>query len=959
MKLPTKFDNKISKVISPKAKNMLRGLMGETDSRAYRKSLKKIKRITNQHDYRVVINTLRSDFLFKDNPLCRNFNTTCPKANIKIADFTERCILESINLEHEKLLGILSFYIDLLESINSQNYFETITIFEQIIENEGVSCFLIRMFFFVRNHVEQDENYILLETKIDELLIKVQLSNLDYLESAIKELSSPRTDFFNICDKINNTNEDVPIYHIAKSFISHICKDNDEFLNTLNAYYAVSLVDAFLYYSSISRLNHSYAQHIQLLNRELTDIFTRLSSISFDYDSFYYHKDNGTDLDFYRESFLLIELDDLFTYKIAQQALYNKDELKLKHRSPIEKRLLNSYFGKIKSIDDLRYKDCERFQINLKEFQPETAGYLENSNGLLYLVEKNIEHILENEDKFVELMSFTMDIGLTFPLQYLKDIELHTKSDDLRLVIACLISIKDKGQIAEHSLRRVIQDVTVSKYESKIRNLIESVHEISPSVTEHLISICDETFLSKLFQITDIPNRAIEDRADILEWYGKKTDDQLFIERAKNLRIDIQISKEKGTIDDYRIYVDPLKFTQWINDKILNDFTILLESMPTDLTSIKVGWDKVQSGVSVSDQIAATLSQCYDTFCNNKLFGIASYLGRRIRHGTIKGTGLKEIMELADSQYHSACFDNLGFKESHKNWLTAYETMLDDFVKKLLFIRSKRKPDGLIISNLNTNSKKLLADRLFLDIYKSFVMKGNAAEVPYLITEYCWRFIEEDLSHIKKFLMECKANYGVFKYDCSKLSYYERKSIQSYCQELNSLTAEKFRVISSWFNKPSIASPSADLVLLFKAVISEIKGYFSEFEPEVIIDKKDFVLSGGIYFVFYDALYVLIFNAAKYGKTKSKIEFKIDFDVETKLLDIIVTSEVVSDSKLTEAKKLINEALQQDFENAHVIEGRSGIKKLNRMEKDGYIQNVKFSFKDKRIQASFKFKLAY
>jgi hypothetical protein len=72
--------------------------------------------------------------------------------------------------------------------------------------------------------------------------------------------------------------------------------------------------------------------------------------------------------------------------------------------------------------------------------------------------------------------------------------------------------------------------------------------------------------------------------------------------------------------------------------------------------------------------------------------------------------------------------------------------------------------------------------------------------------------------------MESKARCAVFRFDGHVGSRAQQREIQEFCQELNAITADKFRMISAWFNKPSIASPAADVVLLFKAVVSEVKG---------------------------------------------------------------------------------------------------------------------------------------
>ena len=58
-------------------------------------------------------------------------------------------------------------------------------------------------------------------------------------------------------------------------------------------------------------------------------------------------------------------------------------------------------------------------------------------------------------------------------------------------------------------------------------------------------------------------------------------------------------------------------------------------------------------------------------------------------------------------------------------------------------------------------------------------------------------------------------------------------------------------------------------------------------------------------------------------------------------------------------KNSIISALQEDCEDAMVIEGRSGIKKLRGMEQAGYIKDVAYAFEGSTVQASFSFGLDY
>jgi len=951
-------NNRIISIKSKRVRNILRGVINETENSKVEKALFKIQKIGSSSDYKKSIEIIRTSTLFYNNEINREFNKVCPKIPTESVSFSQSEIIDRINANQIKLQSIVLLYSKLVKSIQCMDLKETIKTSHLIIAKNGVSCFFLRALFYARRHfigVDQE-----LSDSIGEIFGRIKLDNVAYIENAIKELNNSKTDYFNICKKIKDS-ENGASSNIANSFVYHVVNTEEIFLTTLNAYYSFSLVDSFLYYVSIDRLCLPFTIDVKRFDESLLSAFTELSTIKVNPKRYSSNNDSKLSIEYFRDCFLLIELNDFFEYKTIHGSLYNKSESKEERRIPVEKEWINNYFAGIDSLDHLRTNTENDYQFNLKKFNSEKCLYIENSNALLFLIEKNDAELLGQEEKFVKLMSHTMDIGFTCPKHYFHKMRQNAKIDKLQLVLSCLILIKDQSHIAEHDLRKIIQNIIKGRGYSSVINLIEDLWVSSPSVTEHLIQICDETFLSKLFFVTKVPNEAIEERARILEWYGKKIDDSAYIERAKNLRIDIQISKEKGTIDDSRIYVDPVKYTQWINDNILDELTLVLELVidKVDNANITVDWNKVKVGITHNEQMAAILLKCYEEFCTNNLFGIASYLGRRIRHGTFKGTGLKEVLDFRSNDKYSIIFQNREFSERYNEWLDEYLEIFDKLKDSYLHIYSKKKPEGMIFSGFNTKKKIVIANHMIKDVIDSYKRNKSSLEIPYVITDYCWRFIEEDLSKIRKFLMEIKSMYGVFNNSSSISIGLRVRDVQHFCQDLNSVTAEKFRTISSWFNKPSIASPSADLTLLFRAVLSEVKDFFKNYEPDLSYDDDPFEISGGNYFVIYDALYILLYNAAKYGKRNGGLKFRIDHLRDQKIIRISVASEVKNKSELLNSEKLINIALDADFEDAHIVEGRSGIKKLKRMEKDQYISGVEYQFQTNEVTSSFNLSVDY
>lgn len=936
---------------------MIRGIIGKDSHSEVSKTMVKIKDLADASDYKNFIQILRSNQLFKANSISREFNYHCPSLHDLECEFSTKEIISRINENSKKIELFIDRYCEVIYLVSIFDFSAAIDLIDIICEDGGVSVCVIKILIFIRLNSQENSKLI---GRIDSQLKKINIENIGYLYHVIRELSSSKTDYFTICKKVFNAEDDTNFKSLANSFVNVIPSDEFSFVNTLNACFQFSLIDAVLYYLNCCRLNLPFLSK-ELVAENIVKSYYKLNSISF--FSFFsrIEKDEFTGLKIFREAFLLIEVDEYFKYRVIHSAYYNSSEDKAETRIPIQRELANNYFSSVTSLKELKTVPTI-FSFDCNFFNKQKSCYFERSSALIFYIESKNGDLATEEKDFVELMSVTRDIGIICTLSYLKKIKYQANDLELKLVSSCLVSFKDKSQIAEHDLRKIIQDIATLNFDSNLKKLLDYIFTISPAVTEHLIQLCDEVFISKLFHLTKKPNQAIESRAELLEWYGAKIEDQTYIDRAKNLRIDVQINKEKGTIDDARIYVDPVKFTQWLNDNIVNTISILFDSFINlgETSKMTLNWDRAKTGISIYDQIGHQLIRSYDEFCTNKFFGIASYLGRRIRHGTFKGTGTKDVKDLRASDKYKTIFLDKDFSNQYDAWFSTYESLFDQLASEKLHINSKIKSGGMISSEIKTPNKKLIANHMLQDMISSFTRNNNLLEAPYIITEYCWRLIEEDLSSIRKMIMEKKSEICIFKLN-SDYSHKKNKDINNFCKELNAITAEKFRLISSWFSKPSIASPSADLNLLCKAVVSEVKGQFDYFNPQLICQENEYSISGGAYFIIYDALYILIFNSARHGKTNGTIFFNITYEKNSDehWLQISLSSQIKEHETEFDVRSSIESALTGDFEDAHIIEGRSGIKKLRRMEKDGYIHQVNYRISEHNVIGSFNFRLNY
>jgi hypothetical protein len=936
---------------NPATRNYLRGIARESKPGKIKKVLDRIQVKCGDDELRRAILIINSNPLFENNGICREFNKSFPVGLRNTVIFRVEEIVERLNASSNKLYSILTYHHEAQTKIHQEDYEGALAIFKKSINSYGVSCYLYRSIIYLQNRTAANDDREYFKSEIEEIFRQTALDRFRFISNVVKELNNVSSDYFNIYRKLIAMDITEPFEHIVSSYLDHITTDRELHLARLSSFYSISLIDALLYILNTNKYSNIFEEAVRQIPKVLLDRYSQIAILRTNLNQFTkLESEYEFSTSLFREAYLLIEQNDIHRYKTVHGSLYNPMPEKYVERSSYEKRLIREYFESVSSLKDLDRETKTR--VNFSKFCVAENNTLERSNALLYFIE-NQDGLIGEEKEFVSLMSKTCDIGEICPSSYLYKIKQNAHSYDMSLVMACLVSISDNTRAADHELRKTLQDIAVNNFNKSLKELLEHLFDISPAVTGHLVNLCDQTFLIKLFHLIPSPNKALEVRADILEWYGEKTSDSVYLDRAKNHRIDVQINKEKGTIDDSRIYVDPMKFTQWIEDHILPELVVYLylQSEYTPVTSVSISWGSVNSGISHQDQAASLLLRCYEEFCNNQIFGVASYLGRRIRHGTFKGTALKEVEQIFHNDEFSEIKNDKEFQDEFKAWLESYRDVLEAIKSEELYFCSKKKPNGMLHSNFNTPRKVQQANRMFMDVLNTFARNEDQTGIPHLIAEYCWQIIEEDLSEIRKRLESLKRHCATLKIENQRLTKHQFKSVTGFCNEVNAVTSEKMRIISEWFRRPSTASASADLVLLFRAVVSEAKEQNEYFDPQLKLPSNTWDIRGGRYHAIYDALYILIVNVARHGKPDGRLEFQVE-DSDPDEIKLIVISELKDGDDEAYVRGQINDKLSAGYDDANTIDKNSGIKKLKQLTQDIYIRNIVYDVGNRGIKAS-------
>ncbi|ELA9081612.1 hypothetical protein QNX24_001844 [Vibrio alginolyticus] len=611
---------------------------------------------------------------------------------------------------------------------------------------------------------------------------------------------------------------------------------------------------------------------------------------------------------------------------------------------------------KIKDIEEILTSE------NLLEFGGSKLSVnkssMSNSALLNLMIHINEGMIITTEDVLLRLMENTRDLARTINIRFIKNFILSSPSKLSEIVLLLLIYKRSKNESDHYKLRRKLQNYIIEYNESNLVSFVDSVAKKSQAVAEFTYEVCTEDFISKLSHIIGTTEKITETRASLHDWMGDLTGDNNYKVRAKNLRIDHKINLVKGELDDNRIYVDTSKFLEWMQDEIAQDLTTVLSFSMHDKEVLNTN----------EPQIIQIISKCYSEFCSNNLFGIASYLGRRLRHGTFKGHLYHGVVNEIEQNYDDIISDPLiyplwmTFKESYKN-------EVDSIVKNKLHIKNSSTFEGFLSPEITGHNKIEVLTGCINNIYSDFDKNNSSYNAILLINEYCWRLAEIDMRAVHGFLKSRKS----YLVDLDLLNEIKRKTLQikmdesrvsGFCREVQRLVNDKLTDMYGWFKKPQSVSPKASLNLLYKVVVTEVKQSFPNFQPDTSFEEdNDIELIGGAYHVLYDALYVIVFNAAKHGKNAGSVyrNFSIDRDELSAFVRVKFDSEICDSSNESSINKLLKVELDDaDIDTAQTVENLSGIKKLYHLDKyDGNFEIITIECVKRKVCIEMIYRLGH
>jgi len=832
-----------------------------------------------------------------------------------------------LNSNSSKVLGLLDNLSSLDQAIMTGAYEYAYQLLEAILNNYGSSQILLRKAALLKalNHTINET------TIVEKILDSAGLGGNNVIVSSIVQCFKEDQDWSGLKRSImslaSRGNRNKYTRDIARIGFHPHAKNADDLAELIQSSLQSSLIDALL----ILKINNHYVSE----KSKLHDFFSLWDSKipSIDELAFQYvGVDDGESI-FYKRSSAFLENSNIIRYRGLMDHFYDDpaSDYFLLSADLIDR--IAGWVNVSLTINELA-TDAKMTSHSCPVLQRlELEGNITRSAMFNYLSFVSGGKAQVDEGALFKIMGRTHDLVRTHNTEILKSMASYAATPLSKIIYHLLIARKSKNEADDHLLRRRLQEIVRSEFNSELVSFVEYLSKRSAAVAIYTYELCTEDFIAKLVHIIKSSAQITETRAALHRWMGEHTNDSYFLGRARALLIDHQINRVRNELDDNRIYVDHARFAEWFNDELLREFNSVLASMEHNFAV----------GIHENTQLLMLIEVAYANFCSNSIFGVASYLGRRIRHGTFKGHLYSVVSGIEGSQKYAILFKDQLFLGRWENWKRAYTAKIDVIIRDKLHIESSNKREGLIKPTLTSPGKVDIAIACGKSLIKDYFDPRLSRPIAPTLTEYCWRLAEVDLKNIISYMKGQKSNLiSADQLAEIRSGNYTRfissELVKEFVREVTHNVTEKLSTMNTWFKRPVSVSPKASLSLLYKAVVAEVKETFPDFDPDTDYDEmNDIELVGGPYHVIYDAFYVVVYNAAKHGRSAGTVvkEFVVSKALNGVSGELRIT--IASDIKDDHSEQFVAERLViqpgDDIDNAHLSEGRSGIRKLHQIER--------------------------
>jgi hypothetical protein len=713
--------------------------------------------------------------------------------------------------------------------------------------------------------------------------------------------------------------------------ISHLCfsplaASSADAAAVFAASYEISLLDA-----TVALLAHREEGLVQVelpIDVELAwaDL-SRMPTAAFTY---FPADDEYADLYAFRSAPAFLEYERFRRLRITLQPLYDLPELRT---SATTSAASADFFREAGKISDLIPAEDTVPEPLPERFDRQTAGTLVRSCAVVWACERDPNFSSIGKEAMASLMGHTFELDRLLATDVLRSAATSATDEFVQLVLQTLLRAHSSATRDSYNFKERFQRYVRERHRGDILGFMAEVHSLSPNIVHYFVMLLDETMLSQMAFLMESSDSIYQTRASLLEWFADLADDEMSRDKAKQLRLDRKIAAVRGAINETRLNIDSSRFRQWIEQNKLTDFSDFIRQAVLDLPSVD---DLTDASKAATRFLAAhrepttrallSLVECYEGFCRNPDFGIASFLGRRIRHGTLRGTLLNGLPETPSDLPSTAA-------AQYESWCEGYSSSIDALTSTLYFRDRSVHRDGLLNAEITTAQQWQVCLVCLKAIDEQARQDHGILVVPLLIEQYCWLAFESELASVRDSIGEARTRWAVLKLRHGNGD----EAVAAFEKNVNIAVSDRFATVMSWFRKPPNISPVAELAHVVEVVVQEAKAEYASYCPEVeLLGERELQLSGTTYYVTYDALTIAVRNAAKHGSHPGALSIRatVDDAGSAKVLTIETTSTLKPGDTPAAALDRMFDAGKAGPVNADIVEGVSGMRKLQKMAAD-------------------------
>jgi hypothetical protein len=484
-------------------------------------------------------------------------------------------IIEKSTRKHKDRLKRLANSLQKIDELYATKSFDNcLDVISHTLKEDGWSHALLRRIILIRENLDQD----CIDERIEALVLQagikgIVVSSLIHSYARDQNILMIKRSVLNISahGAINSYTRTLSKLSL-QPFASSI-QDLGDFLKEVMK---CSLVDAII----LAKFNSHFFQISDY--PEISEIANALGraelfeSLVETYDA----TDSECEYTFFKQSSAWLEYEPIRKYRALIDSYYDSSHDHADVLPAEIKQILRTWVGKATLHDLVSGSQFTNHNYAVLA-KLEVSGNVTRSALFNYwLIESEGQVGFEKEDLFT-LMGLTRDLARTIPINSVRTAAKLAKDKLVKLVLLLLLGKRSKNEFDSFLLRKLIEEITFENHNGSLVELVKAYEESHPYIAEYIYDIATEDFLAKLTKLA--PHRADipEIRATLHEWMARFSSEDYFLQRARAVRIDHQINRIRNEIDDHRIYVDPMRFTSWIEDEMMIELNSALTSTGT------------------------------------------------------------------------------------------------------------------------------------------------------------------------------------------------------------------------------------------------------------------------------------------------------------------------------------------------------------------------------------------